>query len=149
MRNRECPAHDGPLSADPYGAGIVECEECQLRYHYPCAKIFRECAACGKTLKTKRVFTVTNGQPAAVSMKREARTRPVSRTEPAEPTRPFIRMARKPRPPSQVFPKQVPAKSPAPLKSAASAAGEGCLTTLLSIVAVVIMVGLWIILAIH
>lgn len=45
----ECPVHDGPITSDPFGEGIVECAACGCRYHARCALMFtaRGCAQCG------------------------------------------------------------------------------------------------------
>lgn len=43
-----CPAQDADLSVDPYGSGLVACQNCGCQYHRPCAEIFvvRGCARC-------------------------------------------------------------------------------------------------------
>jgi len=68
MPNRECPAKDGPLSPDPYQAGLVQCKRCKLRYHRPCISLFRKCAQCGRDLKTEPVFCPnTEQKPVRIS----------------------------------------------------------------------------------
>jgi hypothetical protein len=45
----ECPAHDGTITSDPFGDGIVECAACGCRYHAGCALMWDVlgCAQCG------------------------------------------------------------------------------------------------------